>query len=431
VSVAAIQVTGLSKRYRIGARQQYRTFREALTSAVLSPWRRLKALGRSSFREEDSIWALRDVSFEVQLGEVLGVIGPNGAGKTTLLKVLSRITRPTEGRAVLHGRVASLLEVGTGFHPELTGRENIYLSSAILGMRKAEIDARFDEIVEFSGVERFLDTPVKRYSTGMRVRLGFAVSAHLEPEILLVDEILAVGDAAFKRKSLGKMGELGRGGRAVVFVSHDLAAIRHLCTSCIALRDGRIIAAGDPARTVKAYLNAVAPGSEHGGGFCFDVPRPDPLPEAYVTRVEVVDEAGRPVTRLATGDRFRARIHFRCEQAGRYAPRLSIHTLDGTPLVGYSTELTGGFHLDCKPGEHSVDCLFPELPLAAGRYRIGAALAVPRIRMIHNAEFVGLFDVGPSDVFGTGKPMVRDKCLMVVSHCWEIPPGQAGMKAVK
>ncbi|MGC8960577.1 MAG: ABC transporter ATP-binding protein, partial [Chloroflexia bacterium] len=241
----AIRVEGLSKRYRIGQREPYRALRDVLARGLAAPFRATASVFRRSgpngngIRGENYIWALKDVSFEVKRGEVVGVIGRNGAGKTTLLKILSRITEPTEGYAEIHGRVGSLLEVGTGFHPELTGRENIYLNGAILGMKKAEIDKKFDEIVAFAEVEKFIDTPVKRYSSGMYVRLAFAVAAHLEPEILLVDEVLAVGDAAFQKKCLGKMGDVAKGGRTVLFVSHQMNSIRKLCDRCIWLDAGR------------------------------------------------------------------------------------------------------------------------------------------------------------------------------------------------
>ncbi|MCJ7620698.1 MAG: ABC transporter ATP-binding protein, partial [Anaerolineae bacterium] len=218
----AVHVENLSKQYRIGAPQaRYKTLRESLVDMASAPVHRLRRLGQPS-PENETIWALKDVSFDVKKGEVVGIIGRNGSGKTTLLKILSRITEPTEGHAEIKGRVGSLLEVGTGFHPELTGRENIYLNGAILGMKRAEIDERFDEIVAFSEIERFLDTPVKRYSSGMYVRLAFSVAAHLEPEILLVDEVLAVGDAAFQKKCLGKMGDVAREGRTGLFVSHNM-----------------------------------------------------------------------------------------------------------------------------------------------------------------------------------------------------------------
>lgn len=254
----AIIVDGISKQYRIGvAAERYPTFREAIVGAVKAPirrWRRLREHGNG----EDTIWAVKDVSFEVQPGEVLGIIGRNGAGKTTLLKILSRITEPTEGIARLRGRVASLLEVGTGFHPELTGRENIYLNGAILGMKKAEIDRKFDEIVAFAETEKFLDTPVKRYSSGMYVRLAFAVAAHLEPEILIVDEVLAVGDAVFQKRCLGKMKDVASTeGRAVLFVSHNMLAVQNLCSRAIWLDEGKLKNNGMPGKIIAEYLAGV------------------------------------------------------------------------------------------------------------------------------------------------------------------------------
>ena len=235
MSAGAIRVDGLGKCYKLGRRESYRTLRESILDATAAPWRALRRAGSRPGGEAELLWALKDVSFEVAPGEVIGVIGRNGAGKSTLLKLLSRITEPTEGEAWIAGRVGSLLEVGTGFHPELTGRENLYLNGAILGMRRAEIRRKFDEIVAFAEVERFLDTPVKRYSSGMYVRLAFAVAAHLETEVLLVDEVLAVGDHRFQRKCLGKMGEIGKQGRTVLFVSHAMAAVQALCTRGIVL----------------------------------------------------------------------------------------------------------------------------------------------------------------------------------------------------
>lgn len=258
MSDTAIRVENLSKRYRIGTRQAgYATIRETVADLAAAPFRRLRRLGQPTPREE-LIWALKDVSFEVKHGEVLGIIGRNGAGKTTLLKVLSRITEPTEGEAEMHGRVGSLLEVGTGFHPELTGRENIYLSGAILGMKRTEIDKKFDEIVQFAEIEKFLDTPAKRYSSGMYVRLAFAVAAHLEPEILLVDEVLAVGDAEFQKKCLGKIGDVAKEGRTVLFVSHNMVAVRGLCNASLRLAEGRIADRGEPDAVISRYLETAA-----------------------------------------------------------------------------------------------------------------------------------------------------------------------------
>ena len=248
-SEPVIRVEGLSKRYRIGERvARYRTLRESLTGALRRPF------GRRAADGADLVWALRDVSFEVPRGEILGVIGRNGAGKSTLLKVLSGITCPTEGTVRIHGRVVSLLEVGTGFHPELTGRENVYLNGAILGMRRAEMDRRFDDIVAFAQVERFVDTPVKHYSSGMYFRLAFAVAAHLSPEVVLVDEVLAVGDAEFQRKCLGKMGEAARQARTVLFVSHNMGAISAFCHRVVYLANGRVRAIGTPDAIVAQYL---------------------------------------------------------------------------------------------------------------------------------------------------------------------------------
>ena len=250
-----VRVESLSKQYRIGARRAgYDTLRESLVRAARAP---LKSLRSQNGRHgSDTIWALKDISFDVAPGEVVGIIGRNGAGKSTLLKTLARITEPTKGKVELYGRLASLLEVGTGFHPELTGRENIYLNGAILGMHKAEIDRKFDDIVAFAELEKFLETPVKHYSSGMYMRLAFAVASHLEPEILLVDEVLAVGDAAFQKKCLGKMGEVAKQGRTVLFVSHNLTAVKSLCGRTLWLDKGQIVEAGDTDDVVLSYVQS-------------------------------------------------------------------------------------------------------------------------------------------------------------------------------
>jgi lipopolysaccharide transport system ATP-binding protein len=256
-----IRVENLSKQYRIGAREAaYGTLRDSIVDTFLAPLRRLRS--RNGDSRENIIWALEDVNFTIEPGEVVGIVGANGAGKSTLLKILSRITDPTRGRIQLYGRVASLLEVGTGFHPELTGRENIYLNGAILGMRRAEIERKFDQIVDFAELDKFIDTPVKRYSTGMYMRLAFAVAAHLEPEILLIDEVLAVGDAAFQQKCLGKMGEVAKQGRTVLFVSHNMTAVNQLCPRAILLAGGRVARIGQTADVVAEYLQAGKGGSE-------------------------------------------------------------------------------------------------------------------------------------------------------------------------
>jgi lipopolysaccharide transport system ATP-binding protein len=306
-----VRVEGLGKSYRIGEREPYKALRDVITDAF--------TLRRRAGPREPAnrIWALSDVSFDVRRGEVLGLIGKNGAGKSTLLKVLSRITEPTRGQVILRGRVGSLLEVGTGFHPELTGRENIFLNGTILGMRRAEIVRRFDELVEFAGVARFLDTPVKRYSSGMQVRLAFAVAAHLEPEVLLVDEVLAVGDAEFQEKCLGKMRDVTREGRTVVFVSHNLAAVRSLCSRAILLEQGRLEFDGETGDAVEHYLqraggardSAVVEGQALASRLVKSRVYGD-SPLFNCKRVSVLDEDGRPSVSFRSDEEATVTIDF-------------------------------------------------------------------------------------------------------------------------
>jgi ABC-type polysaccharide/polyol phosphate transport system ATPase subunit len=266
----AIQVESLGKRYRIGQRQQYLTLRDQLRNVLDAPLRIMRgAANGESIRKPNEIWALRNLSFTVGEGEVIGLIGRNGSGKTTLLKILSRVTQPTEGSAEIHGRVGSLLEVGTGFHPELTGRENTYLNGAILGMGKKEIERKFDDIVAFAEVADFIDTPLKHYSTGMQMRLAFAVAAHFEPQILLVDEVLAVGDLAFQKKCLGKMDEVAQGGRTILFVSHQMSQIRRLCPRVIWIDHSRIRADGAAGEVISAYEATQTNAENESGTHCF------------------------------------------------------------------------------------------------------------------------------------------------------------------
>lgn len=304
-----VKVNNLSKRYRIGAREKgYKTFRETIMEGISAP---IKNLGRlrslTSFKNGDEanvIWVLKDVSFEVKEGEVLGIIGRNGAGKTTLLKILSRITEPTSGTAEIYGRVSSLLEVGTGFHPELTGRENIFLNGAILGMRKHEIERKFDEIVAFSEIGQYIDTPVKRYSSGMYVRLAFAVAAHLEPEILLVDEVLAVGDIGFQKKCLGKMEAIAGGGRAVLFVSHNMGAIRSLCHSAIWLDGGQIVKQGPADELVSNYEESQLKKFDETSYITERDPSEVKDKEFYISRVEMLNAGGEGTTLFRYNDKM-------------------------------------------------------------------------------------------------------------------------------
>ncbi len=330
---------------------------------VLGESRTLGLFGRPKPREE--IWALRDVDLDVEPGEVLGLVGPNGAGKTTLLKVLARITEPTTGRFTFRGRTASLLEIGTGFHHELTGRENVYLAGTILGMRKAEIDRRFDEIVAYAGLERFLDTPIKRYSAGMYVRLAFSVAAHLEAEILLIDEVLAVGDQAFRQKCVGTMRDVAKRGRTILFVSHDLGAIQRLCTRALLLDEGRIQADGAPPEVVGRYLQS---GS---------VPayRADTRTgRSQILSVELVDGDGRPLARPRASDPFGVKVGYALPDAVPGATlEVSVLGPDGTPLLSTNTQ-DAGFVLPTAAGKHQARVVFPADLLLPGEFHAGVIL---------------------------------------------------------
>jgi lipopolysaccharide transport system ATP-binding protein len=329
MSDIAIRCEGLGKQYRIGERERYKALRDTITDTISAPFRWLRN-PQSAIRNPQSepFWALRDVSFNVKHGEVVGIIGRNGAGKSTLLKILSRITTPTEGQVKINGRVGSLLEVGTGFHPELTGRENISLNGAILGMRRREIERKFDEIVEFAEIEDFIDTPVKRYSSGMYMRLAFAVAAHLDPEILVVDEVLAVGDAQFQKKCLGKMGEVAQRGRTVLFVSHNMAAVQRLCSEAIWLEKGMIEEAGEVGEVVSRYLKhsfstmaeqhwddiATAPGNE----------------EVRLRKVSVRPEKGLPSDPITIRTSFIMEFEYwNLQPASRLNLSLHVYTEDG------------------------------------------------------------------------------------------------------
>ncbi|MFC2046000.1 ABC transporter ATP-binding protein [Chloroflexota bacterium] len=414
----AIRVENLGKRYRIGAaRERHDTLRDAVTAGVQAPLRRLRRGTEAGRDTRDMIWALKDVSFEVQAGEVLGIIGRNGAGKTTLLKILSRITEPTDGRAEIRGRVGSLLEVGTGFHPELTGRENIYLSGAILGMRRHVTERKFDEIVDFSGVEKFIDTPIKRYSSGMNVRLGFAVAAHLEPEILLVDEVLAVGDAAFQRKCLGKMEDVSRQGRTVLFVSHNMGAMRTLCPRGILLDGGTVKTDGDADQAIACYLNSLEATSSQLVG-----ERTDRRGQGSVrlTGVDISNCASPPSGILATGGaaRFafsfdgRAR-HLSCIFAVRNHRGEHVLLLD-------SAEGSPDDKVDPRQ-ESCFVCHLNELTLLPGHYRIDVAIRSGRTLEDH-VESVAAFDVEEGQL--AGRRAKRNTLTSVSSrHRWILPPG--------
>jgi lipopolysaccharide transport system ATP-binding protein len=330
-----VVVESLGKQYRLGeSRAAYGTLREALTGGLNI----LKRFKRNGGHTPKSLWALKDVSFQVKQGEVVGIIGRNGAGKSTLLKILSRITEPTSGKVDLYGRVGSLLEVGTGFHPELSGRENIYLNGAILGMRKTEIERKFDEIVDFAEIEEFIDTPVKRYSSGMYVRLAFAVAAYLEPDILIVDEVLAVGDMTFQKKCLGKMHDVTQQGRTVLFVSHNMMAIKTLCSRAILLDAGRIVCDGSVDRVTSAYLTA---GTEMSisGVIPGDLPRSG-TGEALVRGVEILDQTESRISQIYFGQPFRVSLTLEVKEPIEDAiVGVGISSLDGSRITtSYNTE---------------------------------------------------------------------------------------------
>ncbi len=347
----AIRVEGIGKLYRVGERESYQHLRDVLANAF-----RVSRNGKR--RPKDSIWAVRDVSFTVNQGEVVGLIGRNGAGKSTLLKMLARITRPTVGFADIHGRIGSLLEVGTGFHLELTGRENVFLSGAILGMKKAEIARKFDEIVAFAEVERFLDSPLKHYSSGMNLRLAFAVAAHLEPEILLIDEVLAVGDAAFQKKCLGKMQDVSRTGRTIIFVSHQMNQVRRLCERVMWIDGGTIRQEGPSSEIVNTYEAAMTPfESQH------TVRDTRQSVKARFAGWEIVEPEGSPHTLSRLGP-VRVRFLLEVKQTIRHAVHgIALYTPDRRIVWGWAA-----YDFDLAPGTNELVYEFPMLPLKAGAY---------------------------------------------------------------
>jgi lipopolysaccharide transport system ATP-binding protein len=418
-----IRVKNLSKRYQLGAQEaRYQTFREALVNLASAPYRRWR-YPKERRSQRDTIWALKDVSFEIQPGDVVGIIGRNGAGKSTLLKILSRITEPTHGRAEIRGRVGSLLEIGTGFHPELTGRENIFLNGAILGMSRAEIRRNFDEIVAFAEVERFLDTPVKRYSSGMSVRLAFAVAAHLEPEILLVDEVLAVGDASFQKKCLGKMGGVAREGRTVFFVSHNMGAITHLCRKGILLEYGEIAFEGNARDAVEHYNRVVVQNDDKRNGLpphiIYHAPENKDKYDYSVTRIEVLDELGKPKPVISTWDDVVFRITYHCnKELSSGSVEIMLAPVEGGRLLFLASH-ESTLHLAFARGTHSVDCRIEKLPLSAGTYLVSADLAIPAIKWLWRGQDLTSVTISPRDVYGSGHAPKTSRSLLAVPHEWQ------------
>lgn len=434
-----IRVENLSKRYRIGAKEQpYKTFREVITDAFTAPLRNLRRLrkltkfdndGNSHFNspadlttgkpaDDDIIWALKDVSFGIRQGEVVGIIGRNGAGKSTLLKILSRITEPTTGDVKIYGRISSLLEVGTGFHPELTGRENIFLNGAILGMRKQEIKIKFDEIVAFAETEKFIDTPVKYYSSGMYVRLAFAVAAHLEPDILLVDEVLAVGDAAFQKKCLGKMGEVAKEGRTILFVSHNMGAVENLCRKAIYLNNGTIVNFSDSKNIISQYINDISETSaillderkdRHGDG------------RIRATRVELRSGVNNSRNVVRTGESMVLEIGYEVfseTNPENVTVALGIDDMTNNRIITlwskFNNEIFGGLS-----GKGEFICEVPELCLRTGSYLLHVYIeSNGRLAdYVYNAH---RFNVEYGKYYESGLEPVGNQGYILQRHHWKV-----------
>lgn len=417
----AIQVENLGKLYRIGERQQYQTLREAITNIFVAPLKGLKKRLKPQDNTSKYIWALKGVSFSVKRGEVVGVIGRNGAGKTTLLKILSRITPPTQGRVQIHGCIASLLEVGTGFHPELTGRDNIYLNGAILGMRKQEIKRKFDEIVAFAEVERFIDTPVKHYSSGMYVRLAFAVAAHLEPDILLVDEVLAVGDVLFQRKCLGKMGDITKEGRTVLFVSHNMLAIQAMCKRCVFLQEGRIYCDDKVDDTVDRYLS-MGMGDMPSSINTEDWLRPTGMElgeDLRVINVCMRSPDGR--ARIMSQAPLIVEIQLRVErQVEDVAYGFAVFSLEGICLFRcHNNDNMGKPYPRLEPGRYRIRGIAESIPLPPGHYRldIGVRCGKKGLDWLRDLMF---FEVVESEIVETPWLRAQDGLFREPSR-WESP----------
>ena len=416
MSDTIIRVENLSKKYIIGHQQQesYRTLRDSIAGGAKSFSRKLfkpfsKRMSNPGYEE---FWALKDISFEIKQGDVVGIIGRNGAGKSTLLKILSRITEPTIGRIFIKGRVASLLEVGTGFHPELTGRENIYLNGAILGMSRTEIKKKFDEIVAFAEVEKFLDTPVKRYSSGMYVRLAFAVAAHLEPEILVVDEVLAVGDGAFQKKCLGKMGDVAtKEERTVLFVSHNMAAVEKLCRAGIVLHYGQLQYVGNQTESITKYLTNFSAGvsslkerkDRQGSG------------EIIVVAIEVRDEDGNILEAAASGQNIEIYLYFEAQATvkhSRVIASISVTTQLEVPVFLQHNRLTHD-EFGLLPQQGAFVCRIKKLPLPPSSYHISYSLIADGVYLDYLSSATQL-TVVDGDFYGSGEvpPISHGVCLV-------------------
>ncbi|MEY3289486.1 MAG: hypothetical protein RLZZ419_1728 [Pseudomonadota bacterium] len=423
MSDIVIKAENLGKKYTIGHQTdngRYKTLRDELTHNARNLWHKTKDLtqGKSIIvgDEQEDFWALKDINFEIKQGETVGIIGRNGAGKSTLLKVLSRITEPSTGRVTIKGRVASLLEVGTGFHPELTGRENIYLNGAILGMSRAEIKRKFDEIVAFAETEKFLDTPVKRYSSGMYVRLAFAVAAHLEPEILIVDEVLAVGDAQFQKKCLGKMGDVAKEGRTVLFVSHNMAAIEHLCSRAILLGNGQIQSSGNVDNVIDLYLSSLSIVTSTTNDVLAS--SKDGLLELLF--IGPADISGQPQSIVKCGQDINLIIKIRTTlNLPNLAVSVGINSLSDTRVCVLHSSIAG-YNLALTPGTLVIVCRVPNFSLTSGSYILDVKIISGNDLLLW-APRIANFVVEMGDFYATGRfPDSSWGGIFLLQQKWDI-----------
>jgi lipopolysaccharide transport system ATP-binding protein len=388
------------------------TLREAVTNFVCHPFQKVR-------NQKDTIWALKDVSFDIDAGEVVGIIGRNGAGKSTLLKLLSKITYPTEGSLRVRGRAASLLEVGTGFHSELTGRENIYLNGSILGMKRNDINTKLDQIIGFAGVEKFIDTPIKRYSSGMELRLGFAVAAHLDVDVMFVDEILAVGDSEFQKKCLRTMDDMRSGGRTVLFVSHNMAAIENLCTRALWIDGGKVMEDGEPKKVIADYL-ATFTNVAGTGHDLREIQNRQGSGEIQFTGIELLGEDKQPRNMICCGDSLVIRLHYRAEtrvQDPHFG--VELYTDMGTMVASINTWSSGFEVSSLSPGEGYVDLHIEALNLIPSRYFISLWLASVGPKHYDKLDYCASLDVEASDFYGSGRGMDRKFGFVLFPCRWE------------
>jgi lipopolysaccharide transport system ATP-binding protein len=443
-----IKVENLSKQYRLGATQGYKTCREASVKAAKAPFRNFgksnpqSAIDSAAFDklrprasrgelaadrnpQSDTIWALKDVSFEVSQGEVVGIIGRNGAGKSTLLKVLSKITEPTEGRVELRDRIGSLLEVGTGFHPELTGHENIYLYGAILGMDRWEVTRKFDEIVAFAEIEKFIDTPVKRYSSGMYMRLAFAVAAHLDPEILLIDEVLSVGDASFQKKCMGKMEDASQEGRTVLFVSHNMTAVQSLCDRCILIDKGKVFFDGDTTKAIDRYLISSQSADVRNTPGEYDLAKRDnsylSSGDLIIQKLRLLDSKGNLKDTFAMGEEMQIEVSVNGLSDYRDALIGIIYkTNNEQRITSISTGMTCSSIEEPRHKLEQATLIVPDLPLMPGNYWIDVSAAQQGIAMLDYVDRAANFNVIEADVYDTGYRVTSNFGLVYLKGDWKI-----------